>query len=30
MIAALSIVTIGVVVCHRVPFQEIANYDEMM
>jgi protein O-mannosyl-transferase len=30
MIAALSIVIIGVVVFHRVPFQEIANYDEMI
>jgi hypothetical protein len=30
MIAALSIVIIGVVVYHRVPFQEIANYDEMI
>ena len=30
MIAALSIVIIGLVVYHRVPFQEIANYDEMI
>lgn len=30
MIAALSIVIICVAVYHRVPFQEIANYDEMI
>jgi protein O-mannosyl-transferase len=30
MIAALSIVIIGVVVYHRIPFQEIANYDEVI
>ena len=30
IIAALSIVIIGLVVYHRVPFQEIANYDEMI
>jgi protein O-mannosyl-transferase len=29
-IAALSIVIIGVAVYHRVPFQEIANYDEVI
>jgi hypothetical protein len=30
MIAARSIVIIGVVVYHRVPFQEIANYDDVI
>ncbi|MGO9569599.1 MAG: tetratricopeptide repeat protein [Desulfomonilaceae bacterium] len=30
LIAALAIVIIGVVVYHRIPFQEIGNYDEMI
>jgi hypothetical protein len=30
IIAALSIVIIGLVAYHRVPFHEIANFDEMI